>query len=226
MSNELYAKWLYTNALCCGIAFEEKRVKALFFKGLSAFVCYNRHVNMEFQLRAPLTELVRYADTSIKIADESVLLASKPSEYRTAGVLPRLYKMSSRPVIGYRTHGSTMAMLKVLLGSYDNCRRTTSEPEGYWGSHRRLCLKNLRKLAQCPYTEEAGDALQQREESFKDFEDTVKSIQLYYCREYETFCGGRWYDHSRFARWDPQTLEAAVAKLISVVARTSRHPKG
>lgn len=80
VSAALYAKVLYTKTQRYGIIYEEKRVKKLFVQGLGALICDNMCVFLEQHPCLPLTELARYADSLIKIADWR-LRRSESSKY-------------------------------------------------------------------------------------------------------------------------------------------------
>lgn len=122
----LYAKRLFTKVLGFGIVYEENCVKVLFIKGRDEAVCDNMRVYSGQQPRAPLTELARFADTLIKIADRSVRWSGEQLKYRTAEVASRPFKLSSYALIGNEKNDTIEAASTVSAILYNDSRRESS----------------------------------------------------------------------------------------------------
>lgn len=147
------AKRLYAEALRCGLVHEERKVMSLFVERLENLACNNMHVNLGLHPRTPLTEMARYANMLIKIANKNVrtsdLSKDRPS-------LPAV--MSNRSYV------------HAVMSSYDDSHKSTpdTQPRTWncrFGDRRhsslkpssdkilyfRVCLENTNSLLQCPY---------------------------------------------------------------------------
>lgn len=183
---------------------------SLFDEGLNEQICDNMRVYLGKYPRTPLTELGWYADTSIKIANQSVCSSGKALKYRTARVFLRPWKLPSYNVIGDDVSGNTSNASNVTPETYDNCRRTATTLASDKILYCWVCQENTQTLIQGPYVKVSVDLLQKRKKNLKEFDRTVRPSHSYYRRGRGKFRGRRNYNLRWIAREDAQVSEAAI----------------
>lgn len=140
--------------------------------------------------RTPLRELARYPDALIKIADKSAR-TSDSSKYKPVRLSSRTSRLSAYAVeTNYDNLRDSPAReaSKISTKPCDDKREQSLPALSNKMSNCRICLEKKFSLMRCPSVSKPADLLQKRENSFRSFDSTVRSVQSRFSRGRGSFC--------------------------------------
>lgn len=164
----------------------KRRVKSLFANELDGLVCSNMPIHSGQHFCAPLTELVRYTNSLIKLADRKVRTfeSSKDRLSRSAVKLQKSYTHTVMSSDDGDQKNTSEILPKTWNRRFDDRRQSSPPPSSHKTSWCQFCLKKRHSLLQCPYVSIPSVSLQKREDKFRSFDCTIRfyQLQLSHCR--------------------------------------------
>lgn len=166
-----------------------------------------------------LKKLDRYTDTLIKTAARSTWLGDL-SNCRTKKMSEGPHTSSSYIVTNDRKPNTT-----ILTRSGDDSHLEWFQLSGNKISYCCVCLASPHFFLQFFYATEPPSRLQERENNFREFDQTVTSLQYYCRRRNGTFCGRRVYQRRQFVRDEVNASQTAPKQLGLACVKGSAHSK-